>query len=236
MTPPTVVLFDIDGTLVTTGGAGRRAIDRAFAAGFGRPDACSHFSFDGMTDYGIFRRGLEAIGQPCSPEFVADLLQRYLAVLDEEVRATPDDRYFVHAGMREAVRASHAAGFAVGLGTGNVRGGAMAKLARVALSDAFAFGGFGDDHELRAELIRVGAERGCAALRCARDQARVVVIGDTPKDVAAAQAIGAESIGVATGAHPVDELLACGATAAFEDFTQPGALEFLLSGKIHGVG
>ncbi len=231
MKQPTVVLFDVDGTLVSTGGAGRRAIDRTFDERFGRPDACSHFSFDGMTDFAIFRLGLEAIGQPASVPLIEALVLRYLAVLHEEVQATPDERYVVHAGMREAVNACHAAAFAVGLGTGNVRGGAIAKLARAGLADAFAFGGFGDDHEQRAELIRVGAERGCERLGLPRTQVRVVVIGDTPKDDAAAQAIGAQSIGVATGAYSVEQLRACGASEAFEDLARPGALAALLGDR-----
>lgn len=230
MSRPTVVLFDIDGTLVTTGGAGRRAIDRAFDVCHGRPDACAHFSFDGMTDFGIFRLGLEAIGVPVTEPTRARLLEAYLAVLAEEVRATPDERYFVHAGMREAVATCHRAGFAVGLGTGNVRGGALTKLARVALADAFSFGGYGDDHEQRAELIRVGADRGCQALGVARASARVIVVGDTPKDVAAAQAIGAESIAVATGGFDVAALRASGASFTFADLTAAGALAALLHG------
>jgi phosphoglycolate phosphatase-like HAD superfamily hydrolase len=225
---PTVLLFDIDGTLVTTGGAGRRSIDQAFASLHGRADACSHFSFDGMTDRGIARMGLETIGVPVSAAAIDAVLERYVECLEEAVRAVPDDRYLVHEGMREAVDAGLAAGMAVGLGTGNVREGARVKLSRVGLFEKFAFGGFGDDHELRPELIRRGAERGAAKLGVALGDARVVVIGDTPKDVSAAHAIGAESFAVATGGFTLDQLRPSGPTYLFQTLADAGALDALL--------
>lgn len=225
---PTILLFDIDGTLVSTGGAGRRSIDRAFELLHGRPDACSHFSFDGMTDRGIARLGLQAIGVSPDDAAIDALLARYVACLDEAVRSVPDDRYIVHDGMRQAVDAGLAAGMAVGLGTGNVREGARVKLERVGLFAKFGFGGFGDDHELRPELIRRGAERGAMQLGVELTAARIVVIGDTPKDVSAAQAIGAESIGVATGGYTVDQLRASGATHVFQTLAAARALDALL--------
>jgi len=116
----------------------------------------------------------------------------------------------------------------VGLGTGNIREGARVKLERVRLYQHFDFGGFGDDHELRPELIRVGAERGARALGLPLGAVRVVVIGDTPKDVAAALAIGAEAIGVGTGSFRPQALLQAGATHAFDTLEHPGALEAVL--------
>lgn len=225
---PTILLFDIDGTLVSTGGAGRRSIDRAFETLHGRADACSHFSFDGMTDRGIARLGLEAIGVTVTDANVDALLARYVACLEEAVRSVPDERYIVHEGVRAAVDAGIAAGMAVGLGTGNVREGARVKLARVNLFEKFTFGGFGDDHELRPELIRRGAERGAQQLGVELSVARVVVIGDTPKDVAAAQAMGAESIGVATGGFTVDQLRASGATHVFATLADVRAIPAML--------
>lgn len=225
---PTVLLFDIDGTLITTGGAGRRAIVRAFSTVYGRPDACDHFSFGGMTDRAIVRLGLEQIGMTASEDTIDALITRYVELLEEEVWKIDDARYRIHAGMVEAIDAGHANGCAVGLGTGNVKSGAMAKLRRVGIHERFDFGGFGDDHELRPELIRRGAERGAAKLARPLAEVRVVVIGDTPKDVSAAQAIGAESIAVATGDYRADDLRAAGATHAFDDLSRPGAIEALL--------
>lgn len=224
---PTVLLFDIDGTLISTGGAGRRAIDRAFEEHVGRADACSRFSFSGMTDRAIIRLGLEAVGEAVDDARIDALIASYLAALTDEVTRTPPEKYRVHAGMREAVQAGLERGMAVGLGTGNVREGARIKLERVGLFSSFNFGGFGDDHELRPELIRRGAERGLAQLGVA--QARVVVIGDTPKDVDAARAIGAESLAVATGGFTREQLVEAGATRAFDTLASPGALDWLLS-------
>jgi phosphoglycolate phosphatase len=230
---PTVLLFDIDGTLVTTGGAGRRAIVRTFAEVYQRPDACEHFHFGGMTDWAIMRAGLAAIGEdvtegPAATAAIASLLARYVLLLGEEVdRATPE-HYRVHRGMQAAIDAGRAAGMAVGLGTGNIEAGARVKLRRVQLEHHFDFGGFGDDSELRPELLRRGAERGAARLGVAREHARVVVIGDTPKDVAAAQAIGAECVAVATGGCSREALEACRPTRVFADLAAPGALQFVL--------
>lgn len=225
---PTVVLFDVDGTLVSTGGAGRRAIEGAFAARYGRPDACSHFGFDGMTDRAIARLGLTAISVEPTGAAIDAVLNVYLDLLAEAVRRVPDADYLVHRGMREAVAACQGAGLALGLGTGNVREGARLKLERVGLYAPFAFGGFGDDAEERTTLIRQGALRGAASLERELSDVRVVIVGDTPKDVAAAQALGAESLAVATGRFDLGELGASGATWAFEDLASPGALEALL--------
>ncbi|HVJ21489.1 MAG TPA: HAD family hydrolase [Polyangiaceae bacterium] len=224
---PTVHLFDIDGTLITTGGVGRKAIEVAFERRYSRRDACT-FPFDGMTDKLIARLGLEAIGvEPTSAEIDA-LLVEYVEVLKLEVAAADSKTYRVHAGMEEAILAGREQGHAVGLGTGNLRAGARVKLERVDVYKYFPFGGFGCDAEERALVIRRGAERGAEQLGVPLEECRVVVIGDTPKDVAAAQAIGAESIGVATGSYSVEALLGCGATHAFADLAAPGALAALV--------
>jgi phosphoglycolate phosphatase-like HAD superfamily hydrolase len=133
--------------------------------------------------------------------------------------------------MREAVDAALSrAGVAVGLGTGNVREGARIKLSRVGIHDRFAFGGFGCDHENRVELIRHGARSGAARLGVPLEDCRVVVIGDTPKDVDAAKGIGARCIGVGTGNFTPEALLAAGADHAYADFTAREALPTLLDG------
>jgi phosphoglycolate phosphatase len=220
---PTVLLFDIDGTLVTTGGVGRRALERAFGAIYGHSEALDNVSLDGMTDRAITRAGLRAISVEPTDETIDDFLSRYVAYLELEVNTVDDSKFRIHRGMVQAIEAGLARGMAVGLGTGNIREGARVKLERVGLYQRFSFGGFGDDHELRAELIRAGTERGVRQLGVERAAARIVVIGDTPKDVAAAQAVGAECVAVATGVWTVEKLLERGATAAFEDLSAPGA-------------
>lgn len=229
---PTVLLFDIDGTLVTTGGAGRRAISRAFEKLHGRLDACDSFSLSGMTDRAIVRKALSIIGVEPHPEAIDAIIAAYLSFLDEEVRKTEARDYFVHAGMREAVlEARSRSGVAVGLGTGNVRQGARVKLERVGIYDQFAFGGFGCDHEDRVELIRHGARSGAQLLGTTLEACRVVVIGDTPKDVHAAKGIGAVCIGVGTGNFTPQALIESGADFAFPDIAAPGALEALLQDR-----
>lgn len=225
---PTILLFDIDGTLVTTGGVGHRALERAFEQVYGRSDAFAHTRFDGMTDRAIVRRGLEAIGRTPTEAAIDAALPVYLEVLAEEVARADPRRYRVHPGMTEAVDAALQRGMAVGLGTGNIKEGARLKLARVGLYERFAFGGFGCDHEDRTELVRRGALRGAQALGLPLEQCRVVVIGDTPKDVTAAMGIGAECIGVGTGSFSPAQLLACGAAHAFVTLAEPGALEAVL--------
>jgi phosphoglycolate phosphatase len=226
---PTVYLFDIDGTLINTAGAGRRAMVRTFEERHGRADACAHITFGGMTDRAILRSGLEAIGVAATDEAIDELLAAYLGVLEDEMeRATGCT---IPAGIvpaLDAIAAQREA--ALGLGTGNIEEGARIKLRRVGLAERFPFGGFGSDHEDRARLIAVGAERGAKRLGCPREACRVVIIGDTPKDIAAARAVGAECIAVATGAFSVDALLPHGATRVFRDLAEPGALSALLDG------
>ncbi|MHB8876406.1 MAG: HAD family hydrolase [Myxococcaceae bacterium] len=225
---PTVLLFDIDGTLVTTGGVGRRALERAFERRFERKDACVSFRLDGMTDRAIVRKGLTAIGREASEADIDELLALYVEVLEAEVAAADMSRYRVHAGMEQALDAARANGHAIGLGTGNIREGARVKLSRVGLYQRFSFGGFGNDHEHRVELIRTGAERGASLLGHPREECRVVIIGDTPKDVAAAKGIGAECLGVGTGSFTAAQLIGSGATWAFDDLAAPGAIAALL--------
>lgn len=222
---PTVLLFDIDGTLVSTGGAGRRSIERAFIEHTGTA-AVLDFSFAGMTDRAIVRLGLSQAGRTADAAAIAAVLASYLRALEEEVAAAP--QFVVHEGVTEALAAAAGwAGHVMGLGTGNVRDGARVKLGRAGLYDRFTFGGFGCDAEDRAELLRTGAERGAAMLGAPRAECRVVVIGDTPKDVAAALAIGAEAIGVGTGPYSAENLIACGATRAFRHLGEEGAIAAL---------
>jgi phosphoglycolate phosphatase len=225
---PTVLLFDIDGTLVTTGGVGRRAIERAFHRCHGRKDACSLIRFDGMTDRSITRLALQAIDVEATEDGIDALLAVYVAELEAELRASPPDNYRVHAGVEPALAAARERGMALGLGTGNIVEGARLKLEHVDLYRHFSFGGFGSDHELRVELIRAGAERGARQLGKPLAECRVVIIGDTPKDIDAARGIGAESVGVGTGAFSAATLREHGATHAFDDLTSPGALSAML--------
>jgi phosphoglycolate phosphatase len=226
-TRPTVLLFDIDGTLITSGGAGRRAMERAFDERYGTREAC-RFRFDGMTDLQIARQTLVALGVEPTPAAMDESIRLYLRFLGEEIARTDDTSYRLHVGITAALAAARTRGCGIGLGTGNVHEGARLKLERVGVFEEFAFGGFGSDAEDRTELLRHGAERGARHLGASLEACRVVVIGDTPKDVVAAQGIGAECIGVATGSFTLAELRASGATHAFTSLSEPGALSALL--------
>jgi phosphoglycolate phosphatase-like HAD superfamily hydrolase len=223
---PTVLLFDIDGTLLHGGGSGRRAVERVFGERFARREVFDAVRFHGMTDRAIVRGGLVRAGLPADEAAIDALCAAYLAALAEEVPRAEGFRVMPGAAaLLDALDGRP--GVAVGLGTGNLREGARIKLEHARLYHHFAFGGFGCDAEDRAELIRIGAERG--ARHVGRDLAdcRVIVIGDTPKDVAAAQAIGALSLTVETSGFSAADLLAAGATWAFADLTAAGVLPAL---------
>lgn len=242
---PTVLLFDIDGTLVSTGGAGRRAMVGAFAQLHGKDDVFEGFSFAGMTDRAIARHGLGVVAgsaassgsgvfAPSAPSPRAPLdgeidrvLGTYLDLLEAELARAETFRVLPGVvALLGTLRGRR--DVAIGLGTGNVKRGAYAKLARGAIGDAFAFGGFGCDAEDRAALLRAGARRGAAMLGAPLEQCRVVVIGDTPKDVAAAKGIGAPCVAVGTGSYAADELHACGADRVFETLEEGGVLASLI--------
>ena len=222
----TILLFDIDGTLVSAGGAGRRAVVRIFGAHFARPEIFDGVRFHGMTDRAIIRGGLERLGLPADEAAIDGLCAKYLAALAIEIPRSEGFR--VLPGVTTLLEAlAGRAHVAVGLGTGNLREGARIKLEHAGLFQHFAFGGFGCDAEDRAALLRVGVARGARHLGAPADTCRIVVIGDTPKDVAAARAIGAESLTVETSGSPVPELMAAGATWAFPDLAAEGVREAL---------
>lgn len=222
---PTVLLFDVDGTLVTTCGAGRRAIERAFELRHGTKEIVN-FSFGGMTDKAIVRDALAALGQTFATEAdhgraIDEMLRFYLEVLVEEVARTP---IRIHEGMVRAMDLADARPeVALGLGTGNIRKGAEIKLGCVGIFHRFSFGGFGDDSIDRPTLLMAGARRGADKLGLPVEDCRIVVIGDTPRDISAAKAIGAESIAVATGMHELAELKQCDPTVAFSNLADPRA-------------
>lgn len=223
-----VLLFDIDGTLVDGQGAGRRAMEAAFAEVVGDAGPLSTFSFAGMTDPAIVRAGLRAAGiDPARhPELIEAVLAGYLADLPGIIAATPGFR--LHAGVADLLAAiAGRAGLAIGLGTGNLEAGAQHKLAPLGIWEHFGFGGYASDSEDRAALLEVGARRGASRLGVAREDCRVIVIGDTPLDVAAAKAIGAECLAVATSVFTAEELREAGAELVVADLTDPAGVALL---------
>ena len=182
-----------------------------------------------MTDRAIIRGGLTRMGLPADETTIDGICATYLAALAEEMPCSVGFR--VCPGVSELLAGlAGRANLAMGLGTGNLRDGAQLKLARGGIDHHFAFGGFGCDHEDRPTLVRIGAERGAARLGVTLAACRVVVIGDTPHDVAAARALGAESLAVGTGGVAATELVAAGATRMVPDLAAAGVLPMLVGG------
>lgn len=226
---PRILLFDIDGTLLTADGAGRRALSRAFRDVCGRSDAIEGIDFRGMTDALIIEQALSAAPNSSEDCDIHQVYSVYLRSLEQELAGLHSARAL--PGVVPLLKALHARSepLAIGLGTGNIEAAATMKLGKVGLSQYFKFGGFGSDHRIRSELIRIGAARGCLQLGRELSECEVVVIGDTVHDIDAALAIGARSVGVATSGKSPQELLSRGASHAFETLEDPSVLAALLS-------
>lgn len=216
-----LLLWDIDGTLITSGNAGMRALQRGLADAFGRGDSLADIDFAGRTDRWIVRRIFEKFGLPFTEATFTRAIEAYLAHLPREL-ANPHAK--VLPGVRTLLAAAAARpGCVQGLLTGNLRRGAQTKLAHHGLWDHFPFGAFADDAELRDDL-------GPHALRRAAEHSgktippdRVWIIGDTPHDIACARAIGARALAVATGSHSTDALAAHAPDAVLPDLADPAA-------------
>jgi phosphoglycolate phosphatase len=221
-----VVLFDIDGTLLWTDGAGRRAVTRALEDVFGAMSPAGH-EFDGKTDPQIVRElmRLGGIADETIDARLDDALQRYVELLHEELADTnhTGKTFPGIAPLLDALEARD--DVLLGLLTGNVHDGALAKLAAVGLAPSrFKIGAFGSDHASRAELPAVARARAESLLGHAIPGEDVVVIGDTPADMGCGRGIGARAIGVATGRYSVEDLRACNAAAVFSDLSDTDAV------------
>ena len=218
------VLFDIDGTILVTGGAGGVAWQRAFEEQFGVEANVAERTDAGMTDPEIaaivFR---EAIGREGTPEERSKAIGCYLKHLPDAVAESPG--YRVMPGVEELLDRLIDAGALLGLVTGNIEAAAHIKLSRAGLNRFFSFGGYGSDSADRTELTQAALHRGelvsgGALTRGAEDSdsvAACVAVGDTPRDVEAAHGAGIRVVGVATGKYSVDELREAGADWAVED-------------------
>jgi phosphoglycolate phosphatase len=217
------ILFDIDGTLVRTGGAGKAAMEAALCEEFGVRLNSEEIPYSGRTDRAIGRDLLAAHGIDPTAANQSKLVEGYLARLPHYLGRFPGR---VCPGVNEllAELRKRTDDVLLGLLTGNVRRGAERKLGHYGLWENFAVGGFGDDHEDRDDVAR-------AALRAVEghfgkgvNPADVWVVGDTPLDVKCARAIGAQAVAVATGWHHLDELRASGPDFVLADLSDPGEL------------
>ena len=213
-------LFDVDQTLVNTGGAGLRALDRACRKLLSVENAMQGIDPSGKTDPAIVREIFTRLGIPADHGIQLNmLLESYLAFLREEVETS--EKYHVLPGIVDILDEISARPDAMlGLATGNIEHGARVKLQRGGLNRYFRFGGFGSDSEDRTELVRKAGE---AAARQHGNSIRrddVFVIGDTPLDIAAGRGAGYKTVGVATGRYSTARLVEAGATIVISDFEQ----------------
>jgi phosphoglycolate phosphatase-like HAD superfamily hydrolase len=215
-----LVLFDIDGTLVLTGGAGLRAMTRACDELLQHSDALDGVPVAGRTDWSILHDVLNRIGRDFDDDLFASLRARYLTYLAEEIEKPGRGVKAVMPGVRELLDELEARNDVfLGLLTGNFAEGARIKLQHFDLWRYFRCGAFGDDAADRNALVPFAVTRAgqCGIPDPAPQD--VLVVGDTPHDVACARAAGAIPVAVATGGFSVDQLRASGADLVFSDLT-----------------
>jgi phosphoglycolate phosphatase len=212
------VLFDIDGTLLVTGGAGAVAWQRAFREMHGVDADIDEHTHAGMTDPEIaaiiFR---EVIGREDSAGERAEAIAGYLSHLQQAVEESRG--YRVMPGIEELLPRLTGEGVLLGIVTGNIEAAAHIKLGRGNLNRFFAFGGYGSDSSDRTELTKRALKRGEQVSGHPLDQAETIVVGDTPRDVKAGHGAGLRVVGVATGRYSVEQLKESGADWAIPDVT-----------------
>jgi len=217
--PSRVVLFDVDGTLITARGAGRSALGRALEETFGARGPIETYDFRGKTDPRIIRDLMLAAGvaEARIQARMPACLAAYAVALAEAVG--DGSRVQTLPGVAELVRALGARGdLLLGLLTGNVETGARLKLAPTGLWPYFRVGAYGSDDPDRTRLPAIAAARVERLTGAPVSMAQLTIIGDTPLDVECARACGAVAVAVATGQHGFDELRACGPDLIFRDF------------------
>jgi phosphoglycolate phosphatase-like HAD superfamily hydrolase len=210
MSDRVAILFDIDGTLITSGGAGAASWRMAFDELYGIPADIGEFTDTGMTDPDVGRKTFEAVmsREPDRQEFTR-LLERRLHYLHRAVEES--DGYRVLPGADELLARLIDDGYLLGLVTGNVEAAAHIKLHRARLNRFFSFGGYGSDAADRGELTRIALQRAGLVYGETMIPEQALVVGDTPRDIEGAHAAGIECVGVASGHFTVDQLRDAGA-------------------------
>lgn len=222
---PWIVLFDIDGTLVLTGRAGLRGMNAAFSRLYGSVEALEGIPVAGRTDRAIVSDALRAAGLAVTSDEILRLRDAYIADLQVEIGKPVPDFSGVLPGVEALLDELEARpDVSVGLLTGNFEAGARIKLGHFDLWDRFPFGAFGDDHDDRNALVPIALSRARAAGIADAPPDRVVVIGDTPLDVACARAHGARAVAVATGSYSGDQLREAGADVVVDTLLDARAL------------
>ncbi len=214
-----LLLFDVDATLISTGGAGLRALNRAFKKLLDLESAMLDIAPHGKTDPAIVREVFrKRMNEASATETViSEVIEMYVEYLRDEIERC--DTYQVLPGIRDILAEMRTrADVLMGLATGNVESGARIKLQRGGLNEFFSFGGYGSDAELRADLVRRAAERAERRHGSRIAESDTFVIGDTPLDIEAGKRAGFKTVGVATGQFSVDQLRDSGADLAISNF------------------
>jgi len=228
-----LILFDIDGTLIDSGGAGTRALDFAFKELFSINNAFAKVSMAGKTDIQIVREGLKVHGISSGNGDVPKLIASYISHLERQLH-NPHKQ--LKPGIREALDTLNTMNnrYALGLLTGNIEHGARMKLEPFGLNQYFAFGAFGSDDEDRNKLLPIAVKRFELISGRGLQYKDCIVIGDTPRDSQCAKPYGAMSIGVATGPYSSQALIQAGADSVFETLVDTESFLQELGGIAHG--
>ena len=224
-----LILFDIDGTLVLTGGAGMRAMNRACEDLVRNENSLAGVTFAGRTDWSILDDILRNHGHTLDEILLDELRRRYVAHLAEEIQLPGRGVKDVMPGIRPLLDAlASRADVEVGLLTGNFIEGARIKLEYFDLWKYFPWGAFGGDAANRNDLVPIALTRARAHGIDAVPAPNVLVVGDTPNDIECALVAGATPVAVATGSYTVDQLRAAGAEIVFDDLADTNAFLRLL--------
>lgn len=228
-----LVLFDIDGTLLDTKGAGMDALRLTVRELFDRESP--ELDLGGATDSGLARDILESFGEALNEENLGAFYGTYLGYLEAHLGAA---RYAgeVLPGVEPLLERLVDAGATLGLLTGNIAHGAALKVRHFGLSGYFDFGAYGDDHHDRNKLGPIALQRAREARGMPFEASETVVVGDTPKDVACGKALGAVTLCVATGGFSADDLRACGGDLVVENFADAGVVVDRLRSRVANRG
>jgi phosphoglycolate phosphatase len=216
---PVVVLFDVDETLVHTGGSGARSWKVAFDNLYGIPADIGEHTGAGETDPAVARETFKGVlGREPSDDELDRIYAQYLLNLADDILVSKD--YRMLPGADQCLVDLGRAGVMLGLVSGAMEGAARTKLIPANLNRFFLFGAYGSDSPDRAELTGIAIEK-AGRLHKQLTPAQVFVVGDTPRDIEAAQKAGAVSVGVATGHYSVAELADAGADHVLASLAEP---------------
>lgn len=211
-----LLLFDIDGTLIDTGGAGSRSLNISFEELFFIKDAFKDINMAGKTDIQIIKEGMMRHGIPQDESVIRKIIKTYIKNLSIQIK---NNNKHLKPGIKTLLELLSKSNYAIGLLTGNIEKGARIKLEPFGLNKYFPTGAFGSDHEDRNKLLPIAIERYNKILGKKINYEDCIIVGDTPRDVHCAKPYGARSVAVSTGPYSYSSLLETGADFVMEDLS-----------------